>query len=370
MLYIGLMSGTSMDGVDAVLAQLSADHPAEILAHASIDMPSTLRQEFMALQQPGADELARAALAGNALADLYAQAVKQVLETANITACAVSAVGAHGQTVRHHPEQGYTIQIHAPARLAELCRIRVITDFRSRDIAAGGQGAPLAPVAHQALFARTARPCVILNLGGIANITLLDAHRPLTGFDTGPANVLMDHWSMRHHRTPYDCGGAWAATGTVHQPLLQHLLASEPWFSLPPPKSTGRHLFNEPWLDQRLAAIEATSGPIRAADVQATLMALTARSIGEAIQRHAPDTREVVVCGGGARNTALLQALQAQLPSGCQLMTSLAYGVDPQLVEALAFAWLAWAWEHQVPAGQPDVTGAQGPRVLGCCYPA
>lgn len=369
--YIGLMSGTSLDGVDAVLAAFPQGQPPQVLAHASLDIPQALRRHFLALNTPGPDELARAALAGNDLARLYARAIRQVLDTAGFDATQIRAVGAHGQTVRHQPDQGYTIQVNSPALLAELSGIAVIADFRSRDVAAGGQGAPLAPMAHQALFAHTAQPCVILNLGGMANITLLDGHQPLSGFDTGPANVLLDSWTQQKLGQPFDKDGAWAATGAVNQPLLDFLIASEPWFTLPPPKSTGRHLFNEQWLHHRLAqALDNKIGPFRDQDVQATLVALTASSAGEAISRHAPDAREVICCGGGAHNTVLLQALQNHVPPACRVTTSQDHGIPAQQVEALAFAWLAWAWEHGVAAGQPSVTGARAPRLLGGYYPA
>lgn len=364
-LYIGLMSGTSTDGVDAVLARFDADGSPSILSSVSLPMPGALRREFLALNSPGSNELARAALAGNALAELYAQACRTVLDSAGVRPAAVSAIGAHGQTVRHAPDQGYTIQLNAPAVLAERTGIAVIADFRSRDVAAGGQGAPLVPAFHQALFAGD-QARAVLNLGGIANVTLLGPEGEVSGFDTGPANVLLDLWAQEHLGMDYDADGAWAATGRVNTGLLEALIASEPWFALPPPKSTGRDLFNRGWLDSRLAAYQG--GPLSHADIQATLQALTAHTVARAIASSAPDTRDVIVCGGGALNTGLMQALQGALP--CPVYSSDKVGVPVQMVEALAFAWLAWAHDQSRPAGLPAVTGARQPRVLGCRYPA
>src|SRR5699024_6211004 len=252
MYYIGLMSGTSMDGIDAVLAAFSPQQAPHIIAHASVGMPASLRDTFLSLNASGPDELAKAAQAGNELATCYAQAVAEVLNTGGLQADQVRAIGAHGQTVRHQPVQGYTIQINAPALLAELAGIAVIADFRSRDVAAGGQGAPLVPVVHQALFAQAEKPCAVLNLGGMANVTLLDAHQGVSGFDTGPANVLLDIWAQKKLDQPFDRDGAWAAGGSVNGQWLDHLIASEPWLAAPPPKSTGRDLFNESWLQARL----------------------------------------------------------------------------------------------------------------------
>lgn len=233
-LYIGLMSGTSVDGVDGVLVRLDADQAPQVLASASLPMPENLRRELLALNLAGDDELARAALAANALARLYAQAVAALLRDAGVSASAVTAIGAHGQTVRHRPDSGYTVQLNAPALLAELTGIDVVADFRSRDVAAGGQGAPLVPPFHAAIFG-AAHGRAVLNLGGIANVTLLAPGQPARGFDTGPANVFLDAWCQRHLGQPYDAGGRWAATGQVVAPLLEQLIASEPWFALPPP---------------------------------------------------------------------------------------------------------------------------------------
>ncbi len=360
---IGLMSGTSTDGVDGVMAQFAPEAPPRMLACHSLPLPAALRQELLALNHPGPNELERAALAANQLADLYAQVVAAVLAQSGLGPAHIAAIGAHGQTVRHDPANGYTVQLNAPARLAEHTGIAVIADFRSRDIAAGGQGAPLVPAVHQALFS-AAHPRVILNLGGIANLTVLHPQAALAGFDSGPANLLMDAWIREKQGLDFDADGAWAASGRCDAALLA-LLLQDPWLAQAPPKSTGRHHFNRDWLAARLAQRGA---PLADADVQATLLAFTVATIAQAVRRHAPDTAEVLACGGGARNTALMQALAQALP--CPLDTTARLGVDPQWVEALAFAWLAHAWGEGRPAGIPSVTGARAARVLGCCYPA
>lgn len=366
--YIGLMSGTSTDGVDGVLADFHDPARPAIVASASLAMPAPLRTEFLALNHAGVNELERAAKAGNQLARLYAEAVHQLISDAGINASQISAIGAHGQTVRHDPEAGYTIQINAPAYLAELTGISVIADFRSRDIAAGGQGAPLVPAFHQAIFASRQINRAVLNLGGIANITVLDRQGNTGGFDTGPANVLLDTWIQEKKGEDYDHDGNWAATGQTNTGLLQHLLETEPWLDRAPPKSTGRHLFNRTWLHQRLQDYMQSTGPLHDADVQATLQAFTARTVQDAIRRHAPDTDEVIVCGGGALNTGLMNRLKKAL--SCKVCTTAEYGIPVQLMEALAFAWLAHAWDDNTPAGLPSVTGAHAPRILGCRYPA
>ncbi|APX77323.1 anhydro-N-acetylmuramic acid kinase [Achromobacter insolitus] len=364
-LYIGLMSGTSVDGVDGVLVRLGDGQPPAVQASASLPMPADLRRELLALNQSGDDELARAALAANSLARLYAQAVAALLQHAGVAAGDVAAIGAHGQTVRHRPDLGYTVQLNAPALLAELTGIDVVADFRSRDVAAGGQGAPLVPPFHAAIFGAP-QGRAVLNLGGIANVTLLEPGHAPRGFDTGPANVLLDGWCQRHLGQAYDADGRWAATGQVLAPLLEQLISSEPWFALPPPKSTGRDLFNMQWLDERLAAFD---GPKPAPqDVQATLQRLTARTVANAIDAAAASTQEVFVCGGGARNTGLMRELAYCLQRPVRPTDAL--GVPAQEVEALAFAWLAQAFMQRRPAGLPAVTGARGPRILGALYPA
>lgn len=357
-LYIGLMSGTSLDGIDGVL---SASNQA--LHAAFVAFPDPLRAELLALQSAGNNELHRAAMAANELTVLYAQCVQQLLADAGIRAAQVTAIGAHGQTIRHRPELGYTQQIINPALLAELTGIEVIADFRHRDIAAGGQGAPLVPAFHQAVFGSTTQTRVVANIGGISNISILRPDGCASGYDTGPGNMLIDGWIHAQRGQRYDAAGEWAASGTVMPDLLDALL-SEPYLALPAPKSTGRDLFNAEWLAQHLSHF-AGAAP---ADVQATLTALTARTLADAIRRDAPGAEAVYVCGGGAMNTQLMHLLQSQL--ACPVSETSALGVSPQHVEALAFAWLAARFVERIPGNLPSVTGARGLRVLGALYPA
>ena len=361
--YIGVMSGTSMDAVDAVLLRFDASGRAKATGGSAVPLPPSLRRELLALNSPGPDELGRAALASAELAGLYARAVDEVLAGTGTPAAAVAAIGVHGQTVRHRPDLGYTIQINAPARLAELAGIDVVADFRSRDIAAGGQGAPLVPAFHAAQFS-SGRTRVVLNLGGIANITVLGADGRIHGFDTGPANLLMDAWIQRHRGLSYDADGAWAATGTPLPRLLENML-SDPWFAQPPPKSTGRDDFHLAWVARWLDATPGASDAA-AADIQATLLQLTARSVSDAIHRHAPDAADVLVCGGGSGNGRLVEALRGHL--ACPLDSTDRHGLPAQWVEAAAFAWLAWCYDARRAAGLPDVTGAGKPTILGCKY--
>lgn len=363
--YIGIMSGTSLDAVDAVAINVDSSGQAQTQAGASVELPPALRRELLALNAPGPDELGRAALAADELATLYAEAVAEVLDTAGMVAADVAAIGAHGQTVRHRPDLGYTVQLNAPARLANLTGIDVIADFRSRDIAAGGQGAPLVPAFHAAQFA-SEQTRVVLNLGGIANITILQADGDILGFDTGPANMLMDAWVERHQGQAYDKDGEWAASGQPLPDLLATMLADS-WFSLTPPKSTGRDDFNLQWLERQLAQAGIKDIDINAADVQATLLHLTAQSVANAIRLYAGDVNDVLVCGGGARNQTLMRALQTALPD-CRLASTDEYGLPAQWVEAVAFGWLAWCYDTRTPAGLPAVTGARKPTILGCKY--
>lgn len=360
--YAGLMSGTSLDGMDGVLVEF-ADHAPQtlrVLAFEHRPYGADLRAELLALNSPGGvDELRRAALAANAVARIGADVARAL--RAQAPQARVVAIGSHGQTVRHRPELGFTTQLNNGALLAELCGIDVVCDFRSRDVAAGGQGAPLVPAFHAEVFGSALEARAVLNLGGIANLTLLGSSRVL-GFDCGPANLLMDGWAARHLGVPYDDGGRWAASGRVDAALLARLLA-DPFFALPPPKSTGRDLFHAAWLDAALG------GPQAPADVQATLAELTARGAADALQRHAASTRRLLVCGGGARNTHLMGRLAALLP-GVAVETTDAHGLPATQVEAAAFAWLARAFVERQAGNRPEVTGAAGPRVLGALYPA
>lgn len=368
-LYIGLMSGTSLDGVDGVLVDFGDGARLPVSrAHVHCPMPGALHAELLALNGRGADELHRAALAANAVVTLYAQAVHRLLHEAGVDAAAVTAIGAHGQTVRHRPREfdgtGYTVQLMNGALLAERSGIDVVCDFRSRDVAAGGQGAPLAPAFHAALFGAAAHPVGVLNLGGIGNLSVLRPDGTVLGFDCGPGNALMDLWCQRQRGEPYDRDGAWAASGQVHAALLDALLA-EPYLQLPPPKSTGRDLFNPDWLDARLAPFAA----VPAVDVMATLTEFTVRCATQATQQCSPDLRELLVCGGGAFNRQLMRRLALLLPA-CTVASTTSRGVPPDQIEALAFAWLAQAFVRRRPGNLAAVTGAAGPRVLGALYPA
>jgi anhydro-N-acetylmuramic acid kinase len=363
MLFIGLMSGTSLDGVDGALAQFTGD-AITTLGAAYIPFPPALRAELMALQSSGANEIEREALAANQLAQHYAQCVAALLADAKLQPQDVRAVAAHGQTIRHRPELGFTRQTNNPSLLAELCGIDVIADFRSRDVAAGGQGAPLVPAFHQALFGKAGQARVVANIGGIANISVLGGDGQVTGFDTGPGNVLMDGWIHRHQGKEYDMDGAWAASGKVLPELLAELL-KEPYLALPAPKSTGRDLFHLEWLDARLA-VHAEAAP---EDVQRTLTQYTAVTLADAIKAYGAAADAVYICGGGAYNGVLMDALGAELGKQVLVASTQALGVAPNRVEALAFAWLGYRFSERVAGNLPSVTGASGDRVLGALYP-
>ena len=369
-LFIGLMSGTSMDGVDGVLADFPLTGNPIVLAHRHRPYDAALRTELLRLNQPGDNELHRAALASNAVARCYAAVVRDLLEAAPGSADAVSAIGAHGQTVRHRPQQfdgrGYSSQLLNGALLAELSHIDVVCDLRSRDVAAGGQGAPLVPAFHAARFGAPDKNVAVLNLGGIANLTLLPrAGRPVTGFDCGPGNVLLDLWCGQHLGTPLDDGGRWAAGGRVDDRLLACLL-NEPFFRQAPPKSSGRDLFSRAWLEARLAGRQSAVAP---QDVQATLAELTVVAAVDALAEYGAATELLQICGGGAFNDHLMARLRARLPD-LTVSTTISAGVPPDQVEALAFAWLAQAFVDRQPGNLAAVTGAAGPRVLGALYPA
>jgi anhydro-N-acetylmuramic acid kinase len=366
--YFGLMSGTSMDGVDGVAVQFSTGKVPTVLGEAHVSFSEDLREALFALQAPGDNELEREALAANALATRYALCCHELQGMSAQSATKVRAIGVHGQTVRHRPEKGYTRQINNPALLAEMTNIDVIADFRSRDVAAGGQGAPLVPAFHATIFGVKGETRVVCNLGGISNITILSADGDVRGFDCGPANALLDEWAHRHLNRPFDEGGNFAAKGQVHIALL-HALLDEPFFYQPPPKSTGRDLFNPVWLDAKLAPFSNVAPE----DVQATLVALSAVTVAKEIKRHAADCGAVYVCGGGARNPVLMEAIRKALEddrmTGVPVMTTEALGVPPHQVEALAFAWLAMRCVAREPGNVAAVTGAAGERVLGAIYP-
>ena len=360
-LIVGLMSGTSLDGVDAALVDFSLAKPT-VLATAYLPYTAELRDALLTLHQPASDELHQAAMLSQQLARIYAAAVESVLAKAGIAASGVRSIGCHGQTIRHQPLLGYTLQLNNPALLAELCGICVVADFRSRDIAAGGQGAPLVPAFHAALFGDSHRHRAILNVGGIANLTNLNPGQATQGFDCGPGNILLDAWTQRHLGQAYDARGQWAASGHELPELLTNLLA-HPFFAQEPPKSCGREQFNLDWLSGFLNHRDTP------ADVQATLLALTAVSTQQAVQRWCGAVNELYVCGGGAHNTALMNRLSTLMPH-IKVLTTDALGLPADWVEAAAFAWLAWRTLHNLPGNLPEVTGAQGPRLLGAIYPA
>ena len=357
------MSGTSLDGIDVVLADFSLSPPS-LPGTFYLPYAGDLRQRLLDLHHSGNDELHRAAMLSNELARRYADAVASLLNKSGVKPQSVTAIGCHGQTVRHCPQpgKGYTIQLGNAALLAELTGITVVADFRSRDIAAGGQGAPLVPKFHQALFADLQKHRVIVNIGGISNLTSLTPTGGVTGFDCGPGNLLMDAWCLRHLGKAYDQNGTWAGSGKVIPALLEKLLTLQ-FFLLPPPKSTGREVFNLSWLESYL------SGEEKPEDVQATLLQLTVSAISSSVLAYFPNAVEIYLCGGGARNAELVARLQVALP-GKKVELTDALGVDADWLEAFAFAWLAQQAIVGNPGNLPDVTGAKGARLLGAIYRA
>ncbi len=376
-LFIGLMSGTSLDGVDVALIGFEDEKPQPLLTH-FLAYPATLRSAVLALQHPTANELEETALISNALAKLYALAIQELLSKAQLKPSDITAVGCHGQTIRHRPGFsdgiGFTMQIGNAALLTELCQITVVSDFRSRDVAAGGQGAPLVPAFHQAVFADPSLNRAIINLGGIANITYLSRTEnslgakqdSVVGFDSGPGNMLLDAWIKQQLGQDYDANGDWASSGQTIPSLLARLL-QEDFFAAPPPKSTGRDLFNLTWLEENLQAVASFNPVMPAQDVAHTLVDLSAESVYAALKMHCPDVDEVYLCGGGAHNQLLVKKLQSLLgPIPCKPTDRLGIGVD--WVEAIAFAWLAKQCLEKKTANLAPVTGASGARILGAIY--
>lgn len=357
--YIGIMSGTSMDGADAVLIQMQGTSWQAAVAHSFISFSDGLRQELLALQNTGSNELHRSIMLSQTLSRLYARVVHQLLEQEKLTAADITAIGCHGQTVRHSPENGYSVQLADLPLLAELTGIFTIGDFRSRDLAAGGQGAPLVPAFHHALFHHPEETRVVLNIGGISNISVLPPDAPPFGFDTGPGNMLMDAWMQHIWQLPYDCNGAKAAQGKLLPELLETLL-DHPYFSMPYPKSTGRELFSSAWLRGRLKGGEQPQ------DVLQTLLQYTARTIFNAIRQAAPDAANVYVCGGGVKNQALMDTLNTfAQKQNIVLQSTAKLKLDPQWVEAAAFGWLAACWINRMPSNPHYATGARKPCILG-----
>ena len=364
------MSGTSLDGVDAVIMHHESPSAARmaLVGHHFIAMPYGLRQELLALQTPQDNELHRGQIAGQALVECYVQAIAALLQKTNIDPAQIAAIGAHGQTIRHQPGHGYSIQLNAPHALAEATGMTVISDFRQRDIAAGGQGAPLVPVFHASVFnqARQKGGCIIANIGGMANLTYLPppgTEARVIGFDCGPGNVLMDAWVEVHTGERFDRDGNFAANGTANEALLAQLLRHE-FLSAKPPKSCGREQFNLEWI-----RAEADPHKLSPEDVQATLLAYTARTLADAVRNYCGPAAELLVCGGGAHNPQLMAAIAEELP-GMTVDTTERYDMDPSIIEAAAFAWLAMRTLDGLPGNLSAVTGAAGPRILGNITPA
>lgn len=364
-LYIGLMSGTSLDGIDAALVRFT-DNNVEVLASLCLALPSSLKEKIQSLINPSTNEINRLMALDIQIGQQFSQAAKQLLIKANINKENVTAIGSHGQTIRHCPNDEYpsTLQIADPNTIAETTGITTVADFRRRDMAVGGQGAPLVPAFHEQIFRDEKKNRVILNLGGIANITILPADKNIhvTGFDTGPANTLLNHWIQQQQNKIYDDKGDWGASGEVNQDFLKALLEDD-FFKLPPPKSTGTEYFNAAWLDNKLANFSH----LAIEDVQSSLTALTAKSIVEAINVHASNTEEVIICGGGVHNTYLCQQLIDDLPN-MTFNSSDKYGLNPDYVEAAAFAWLAKQTMEHKSGNLPEVTGASRAVILGGVY--
>ena len=368
-IYIGLMSGTSLDGIDTVLVSFNQEDQPSVIHTQCLPLTSSLQDEIKLLVNPAENELNRLTSLDVQLATYFADAIIQLLEGSNINKEQVVAIGSHGQTIRHLPNAKHpsTLQIGDPNIIAELTGITTVADFRRRDMAAGGQGAPLVPAFHEKLFRHKNKNRLILNLGGIANITIIPAEKsiPVTGFDTGPANTLMNYWIQQKQNKTFDEAGQWAASGRVNEDFLQRLL-NDDYFQLTPPKSTGTEYFNAAWLATRLASFPALAPE----DIQASLALFTAKTIGDAINEYAmkiAEVNEIIICGGGVHNEFLLQQLRQELP-GIEINSSAKYGLDPDYIEAIAFAWLAKQTLEHKPGNLPEVTGAKRAVVLGGIY--
>jgi anhydro-N-acetylmuramic acid kinase len=366
-LYVGLMSGTSLDGIDAVLVDFSVAKPVLLCSH-SLKLGSALTQALQKLcdEQQKTDEINLMGRTDRLVAQRFSTAVIELCQKANVKPEQITAIGSHGQTIRHYPDTalGFSLQIGDANTIAVITGIDVVADFRKKDIALGGQGAPLVPAFHQYTFADTKHDRIIVNIGGMANLTYLPATNPdnICGHDTGPGNTLLDRWIQTNKQQPYDNNGQWARSGKLNQQLLQHMLADE-YFSQPAPKSTGREKFNLTWLADFIA-----DSHIPAQDIQHTLVQLSAHSIAQEIKSIAT-SGDIYLCGGGSHNSLLVEAITAQLPQ-FKIDNTAALGVDPDWVEAIAFAWLAHAHIHKIHANVPNVTGASRSAVLGCFYPS
>ena len=359
-LFIGLMSGTSLDGMDAVLVNFGkTPQDIKIMGHSYVPYEDAIKEALLRLHLPNTNELEESLIIGNTISKKAYEAIDALLKKTSITSKDIKAIGFHGQTVRHQPQKGFTLQIGNPALLAELSNINVIADFRSRDVAASGQGAPLVPAFHHEIFSHPTTYRAILNIGGIANVTLLNPKTSVSGFDTGPGNLLLDHWSKTHLHRAFDENGAWAKEGKLIKTLLDAFF-EDSYFEKTAPKSTGRDYFNEAWLNKHLQKSYA------AQDIQRTLLELTASSIAKAIDSN---ISEIYLCGGGALNIFLVERLKTLMPKTHIQLTDV-LGIPTQYVEAAAFAWLAKQTLFLKPGNIPEVTGAKGLRILGALYPA
>ena len=369
-LFIGLMSGTSVDGIDCALVQIK-DEQVQLVHTLQQDIPTEIREQVATLSHSGPGEIERMGVLDRHLGQLFGHAALSLLAAADVSAADITAIGSHGQTIRHRPpsgghagEQSFSLQIGDPNTIAEATGITTVADFRRRDIAAGGEGAPLAPAFHRGAFGQEGVNRAIVNIGGIANASLLQGNKLIAGFDTGPGNTLLDHWIERQQHKPFDRDGQWAASGTINAALMEKLMA-HPYLALTGPRSTGKEAFNLPWLFDLLAGLPG----IPAEDVQATLAQYTAQTIANAVAGHTtPEIKEVYLCGGGAHNGDLVRRLQEALPN-CAVSNTSDLGIDPDWVEAATFAWLAQQSLAGLAGNAPEVTGAAGERILGAIHP-
>lgn len=366
-LYIGLMSGTSIDGIDAGLVEFK-DNKIQLIAFEYLPFSDIIRNDIQRLSQPDqAILLKNYGSLDRQLGLLFAEASNKLLNKAHIPSSAVTAIGSHGQTIYHAPEidSAFSLQIGDPNIIAEKTGITTVADFRRRDIALGGQGAPLVPAFHQAIFSDifdlSEKNICVVNIGGIANITYLSANKTI-GFDTGPGNTLMDYWIHKNLNKAYDENGAWAKSGTVHTDILSYL-KQDPYFDLKPPKSTGKEYFSPAWLDKKISL----TSHYKTEDIQATLCLLTAETITDSINQHAPLTDHTLICGGGMHNNHLINLIQQNLNNS--VSSTAAFGINPDHVEAMAFAWLAKQTMNNLPGNLTEVTGAEAPAILGGIYP-
>lgn len=366
-IFIGLMSGTSIDAIDATAVTIESNN-IDVIASHTHPIPDNIKRSIASLCQPGENEIMRMGQLDFELAQLFATATLELLDSNNLKSSEISAIGSHGQTIRHIPEgdHPFTLQIGNPALICELTNITTVADFRRADMAAGGQGAPLVPAFHHAVFYDENIKRIVLNIGGMANISIIEKNKAIDGFDTGPGNILLNEWIQQQQKLPYDKDGEWSRCNNINEQILEKML-DDAYFSHPPPKSTGREHFNLNWIKECLLNTDDTPG-----NVQSTLCELTAKTISDAIHEHAEDCEQVLVCGGGIHNNDLLSRLKKHLNKNntIEVCSTEQFGIDPDYVEAAAFAWFARQTLHNIPANAPAVTGAKHPVLLGAIYPA